>query len=108
MNKLKIKPISVNDCWQGRRFKTQGYSIYEKQVGYLLPKLKIPKGKLFLSLTVGFSNKASDLDNIVKPFVDILQKKYGFNDKQIYAMDLWKQDVKKGQEFIEFEISPLD
>lgn len=108
MNRIEIKPISVNDCWQGRRFKTQEYGIYEKEVSYLLPRLKVPPGRLLLRLTVGFSNKASDLDNMVKPFVDILQKKYGFNDKQIYGMDLWKEDVKKGEEFIEFEISALD
>ena len=108
MARISIKPISVNDCWQGRRFKTPLYKGYETELLYKLKKEKIPEGKLFLRLTVGFSNKNADLDNVVKPFVDILQKKFGFNDKQIYIMDLAKEDVKKGEEFVEYELSSLE
>lgn len=104
MVRISIKPLSVNKCWQGRRFKTPDYSAYETELMYVLPKLKIPSGKLLLDLTVGFSNKASDIDNFIKPFLDILQKKYKFNDKMIYALIVNKQDVKKGEEFIHFEI----
>jgi len=108
MARISIKAISVNSCWQGRRFKTPLYTAYEEEVLYLLKKEKISSGKLFLRLTVGISNKNADLDNVVKPFVDILQKKLGFNDKQIYIMDLAKEDVKKGEEFIDYELSPLN
>lgn len=109
MNKLKIKPMSVNEAWRGGpRFKTDKYKAYEEEVLYSIKKEKITPGKLFLRLTVGISSKNADLDNVVKPFLDILQKKLGFNDKQIYGMDLWKEDVKKGEEFIEYELSPLD
>jgi Holliday junction resolvase RusA-like endonuclease len=108
MNRLKIKPLSVNECFQGRRFKTPLYKAYEEEVLYLLKKEPISSGKLFLRLTVGVSSKNADLDNIIKPLVDILQKKLGFNDRQIYAMDLWKEDVRKGEEFIEYDLSPLE
>ena len=103
-DKIKIKPLSVNDCWQGRRFKTKAYNDYEKELFYLLPKkLKIPKGKkLKLRIWWGFSSKASDIDNPVKPLLDILQKKYGFNDKSIYQMVVEKEDVGKGEEYIIF------
>lgn len=107
MNRLKIKPISVNDCWQGRRFKTPVYTSFEHEMTYLLPKLKVPSGKLLLRLTVGVSSKAADVDNVIKPILDILQKKYGFNDKLIYGMDIWKEDVKKGEEFVEWELMPI-
>lgn len=107
MNKIEIKPISVNDCWRGRRFKTPEYEVYEKELFYKLKKQKVPTGKIFLRITAGISSKNADLDNIVKPFVDVLQKRLGFNDRQIYGMDLWKEDVKKGQEYIEFEIQDL-
>jgi Holliday junction resolvase RusA-like endonuclease len=60
-----------------------------------------------LSLIVGFSNMASDVDNVVKPFVDILQKKYGFNDKYIFRLIVEKKLVVKGAEFIEFYIKKL-
>jgi len=102
--KLDIKPLSVNQAWQGRRFKTDKYKRYERDILMILPKLTVPEGKLELSLKFGFSNKASDIDNPVKCFVDCLQKKYGFNDSRIYEMNIKKVDVKKGKEFIEFEI----
>lgn len=105
MIKVKIKPLSVNKVWQGKRFKTNDYEVYEKELFYLLPKeLKIPKGKLYLQLRFGVSSKASDIDNPVKPFVDILQKKYGFNDKNIYKIEILKLDTCKGEEFISFEL----
>jgi Holliday junction resolvase RusA-like endonuclease len=110
MARIKIKPMSVNGAWRGGpRYRTNEYKAYEEELLYMLPKgLKLPSGKLFLRLTVGVSSKASDLDNCVKPFLDILQKKYKFNDKLVYGMDLWKDDVKKGEEYIEFDISALD
>ena len=107
MKKLKIKAISVNKCWQGRRFKTTEYKEYEENVLTLLPKLKIPEGELKVEITFGLSNRANDIDNGVKPFVDIMQKKYGFNDNRIYLMILKKEIVKKGKEFIKFKISKV-
>ena len=41
---LMIKPLSVNEAWQGKRFKTNSYKSYEKDVMRLLPaNLEIPK-----------------------------------------------------------------
>ena len=77
--KLKIKPLSVNECWQGRRKKSRDYKSYEILVNHLLPaKLEIPQGNLRLIVDVGFSSSSSDLDNVIKPFQDILQKKFFF------------------------------
>lgn len=101
---LDIKPLSVNKCWQGRRFKTPEYESYEKELLYLLPKIEIPKDKLQIKIKWGFSSKANDVDNPTKPLLDILQKKYNFNDKMIYKLEIEKIEVKKGQEFIEFLI----
>lgn len=105
MFRLDTKPLSVNRCWQGRRFKTEEYKDYEEELIYTLPKIEIPKGKLQIKIKWGFSSKASDIDNPTKPLIDILQKKYGFNDKLIYKMELEKVDVEKGKEFIEFNIN---
>lgn len=107
MPKIDIKPLSVNEAWKGRRFKTAAYERYERDVLLVLPALSIPKEKLSVSLTFGLSNKNADVDNPVKCFVDCLQKKYGFNDRNIYRLTLEKVDVKKGSEFIEFEISAI-
>ncbi|MFZ7121758.1 MAG: hypothetical protein ACOWWH_12530 [Eubacteriaceae bacterium] len=103
--KLNIKPLSVNKVWKGKRFKTNDYKNYERIVLLMLPKLDIPKNiKLQLTLKVGFSSKGSDLDNMCKPFQDILSKKYGFNDNQIYKLIMTKDIVEKGKEYIDFDI----
>ena len=104
LNKINIKPLSVNDAWKGRRFKTDKYKKYQRDLLRFLPKLNIPDGNLQLEITAGFSNKGSDLDNIAKNFIDCLSKKYGFNDNRIYRLILNKKIVKKGDEYIDFEI----
>jgi Holliday junction resolvase RusA-like endonuclease len=104
METIKIKPLSSNRCWQGRRFKTQDYKDYEEELFYKLPKIKIPEGNLRLEIEVGYSNKVADIDNFAKPFIDILQKKYSFNDNRIYELFIIKTITKKGDEFIAFRI----
>ncbi|MDY7025971.1 MAG: hypothetical protein SVC26_06500, partial [Pseudomonadota bacterium] len=72
MPEVFIKPISVNQAWQGRRFKTPHYKAYEQELLLKLPKsIDIPEGELALLATFGLSNyKASDYDNPIKPFQD--------------------------------------
>jgi Holliday junction resolvase RusA-like endonuclease len=101
----QIKPLSVNEAWKGRRFKSDKYKNYEKSVLYFLPRLDIPDGKLSIELNIGFSNSKSDIDNPVKLFLDILQKKYKFDDARIYQLLVIKEIVKKGSEFIKFQIT---
>ena len=105
---MKIKALTVNQAWKGRRYKTDKYKAYEKELFLLLPKLdaKIAKDStIYLNILVGFSNPKSDIDNIAKPFIDILQKKYDFNDCQILKLTMEKVIVKKGDDFIDFDIS---
>lgn len=105
MTRIDIKPLSVNQAWQGRRFKTPLYKQYERDLLLLLPgNIVVPDGELKLEVEVGFSSKASDLDNAIKPFQDVLQKKYGFDDKNIIHFVATKIIVPKGQEYIKFRI----
>lgn len=101
---INIKPLSVNQAWQGKRFKTKKYKQYEIDLFYLLPKITIPKGKLEIHYIFYYSNIQSDIDNGIKQFQDILCKKYNFNDKMIYKIIVEKKIVKKGQERIDFLI----
>ncbi len=101
---IPIKPLSVNEVWQGRRFKTKAYERYQKDVLALLVSMKLPDAPYSVYYEFGFSNGASDIDNPIKPIQDILQKRYGFNDKQIHEMHVLKKLVKKGNEYIKFEI----
>lgn len=105
MTKVQIKPMSVNNAWKGKRFKSTDYTAYETQVFFSLPRdLEIPKGNLGIEFEFGLSNANADLDNPVKPFLDILQKKYGFNDSRIYEMQVKKSIVTKGKEYTQFNI----
>ena len=104
--RIAIKPLSVNEAWCGRKFKTPEYKAYEREMLLRLRPMEIPEGKLFIRYIVGYSNSNADIDNFVKPFQDILQKKYGFNDSRIYQIYITKEIVKKGSEFVEFEILP--
>ena len=106
--RIKIKPLSVNQVWKGRRFKTSKYKSYEKQLILLLPPIQIDfKGDLRVDITFGFSSVSSDIDNPLKPLIDVLQRKYKFNDKQIHELNVKKVIVKKGNEFIELQINEL-
>ena len=103
--RINIKPLSVNSCFQGRRFKNNAYREYERQLLKLLPNnYKVPLKPLIITLKFGFSSRLADWDNPIKPFQDILQKKYKFNDSLVYKAIVEKEIVKKGSEYIEFNI----
>lgn len=104
MNTIKIVPLSINAAFQGRRFKTPIYSKYEAIVLLMLPKLVIPAPPFKVNIKFGFSSPLADIDNPVKPILDILQKKYNINDKDIFELNLKKEIVTKGNEYFEFEI----
>ena len=108
--KIALKPLSVNQCWQGRRFKTAKYKDYEKILMDALPdNLLLPKETTHLQIYIrwGLSSPLFDWDNGIKPFQDILQKKYNFDDRYIYRAVVEKEIVKKGQEYIYFRIGKV-
>lgn len=103
--KVDIKPLSVNNAWKGKRYKTPRYKRYERDLLLLLPKdIEIPKGELAITINFGMSYSGADIDNPIKPFLDILQKKYGFNDNRIVSMNVRKTKTKRGEEYIHFRI----
>ena len=101
--RIPIKPLSVNTAWKGKRFKTPEYKAYEQEVMlYLRPK-EVPDGEFCIVLEFGISYSGFDYDNGIKPFTDILQKKYGFNDSRIVKAFVTKTKTEKGNEFIWFD-----
>ena len=104
----QIKPLSINEAFQGRRFKTSTYKTYEAELLYTLPKRELPPAPFKVSFEFGFNSKASDIDNPVKILLDILQKKYGFNDKDVYKLEAEKKIVKKGQEYFKVRIEHIE
>lgn len=108
MQKINIKPLSVNECWQGRRFKTKEYKQYEKDLLLMLPNIKLKIQRVSIDIVFGFSNSLCDIDNPLKPFLDILQKKYNINDRDIYKLIVSKEVIKKGNEFIKYQITEIN
>lgn len=105
--KITIAPLSINRAWQGKRFKTPAYTKYERDVLFMLPKMKMPEPPFMLRLEFGMSNIMSDWDNPVKPIQDILQKKYLFNDRHVMEARVKKVKVAKGKEYFSFSIETL-
>ena len=108
MTKIPLKPFSVNEAWKGRRFRTHEYKQFETDLLRLLPRdLEIPKNP-YLIIKWGFSNMGSDWDNPIKPFQDVLQKGYGFNDSIVRNALVFKTKTRKEEEFIEFDVKTKD
>lgn len=104
---VKIVPLTVNRAWQGRRFKTDRYKQYALAVSLMLPdNIIVPDGlfKVYYEFGMGVT---SDWDNPCKPLQDILQAKYGFNDRNIMEAHVKKVVVKKGEEYIKFRFEKL-
>ena len=105
---IQIKPLSINQAYQGRRYKTDKCKAFEKELMLKLPPLKLKyTGKLKVQLDYGFSSVLSDIDNPNKMVIDVLQKKYKFNDNQIFELNQKKEIVPKGKEYIKLTINEL-
>lgn len=103
---VNIKPLSVNEAFKGKRFRTEKYDLFIRNMLLLLPKsIIIPDStNIKLAIEFGFSSKGSDIDNCCKSFIDCLVKKYKVDDRYIYEMHVFKAIVKKGSEYIKFRI----
>lgn len=109
MPKVNIKPLSVNQAWKGRRFRSDKYKDYQQELSLLLPKkLEVPEGRLKLTIEWGFSSHGSDNDNPIKPFQDVLCSHLGINDNRIYHHDIRKEVVPKGKEYILFDLTAIN
>lgn len=103
-----IKPLSANQAYCGKKVKTAKYRKYECDLLMALPNIDIPSGELGLRVVVSYSSSRSDIDNCLKPFIDILQKRYDFNDNRIYKLIVTKKIVAKGDDSISFSIEGLN
>lgn len=105
---VSIKPLSVNEAFQGKKYRTAKYDKYIGDLLFLLPNnMTLPEPPYSLTLVFGVSNMAADVDNPAKPFIDCLQKKYKFNDKLIHELTLKKELTPKGREHIGFFFKSL-
>ena len=104
MIKIDFKPISVNEAYTGKRFKTEKYRSFIRAVSFFLPSnLQVPKGRFYVIYEFGLSNISADYDGPIKNFQDTLQARYQFDDKMIIGGFIHKVKVEKGQEYISFK-----
>jgi Holliday junction resolvase RusA-like endonuclease len=106
---IPISPLSVNQAWRGRRFRSKDYVAYEKHLAMLLIKDRYQKpieGKLELHYRFYFKNcKKRDFDNAIKPITDILVK-FGIiaDDRFIYKATIEKIPSKEDRVEIDIHI----
>lgn len=103
---VNIKPMSVNEIFNGQRTRTKKYDVFIKSMMFLLPKsIEIPDPvNVKLAIEFGLSSRGSDLDNYLKGTIDCFVKKYKVDDRHIQEIHAFKSIVKKGEEYIKFKI----
>ena len=104
---IKLKPISINEAFQGRRFKTKKYKDYEDSFLLLAPKRKMLKGKIEIEYKFYLKNhKASDYDNLIKVTQDLLVKcGYIQDDRFIYKATIYK--IPSDENYIEIKLKNI-
>jgi len=104
---IKVPPLSVNKAWQGRRFKTQEYKKWEENALLTMPHYPKIKGQVLVELHFYMRYpKKGDIDNPIKPALDLLtKKKWIEDDRLIYSLIVQKEQSK--EERIEVEIIKL-
>ena len=107
MNYIKVKPLSINDAWQGRRYKTPKYNKFAEEVHLRLLAYKrpnLPDGPLSIHYRFHVFNMRSDVDNFIKAFQDVLFNWIGIDDSRIVRLTAEKIKCQKYKEKIEWTI----
>ena len=98
---IKLKPISINKAWQGRRFKTKEYTKWRKDFGLLVKfnqQKKIEpncEGNYDICISVFLKNhKMFDIDNCIKPILDgLVENRIISDDRKIRSLSIVKTSV---------------
>jgi len=89
---IPLKPLSVNQAWQGRRFKTNTYKKWAQDVSNFIPRNKCVTGRVEVTVEVFIKNeKMSDVDNVLKTLFDTLSGSVFEDDRMIYALHVYKE-----------------
>jgi len=106
---IYITPMTINQAWQGRKYKTPKYADYIDDVLELLPENETIEGYVAIYLTFYLNNrrfKTADVDNFIKPIFDILVKKgYIEDDRKVLVVRAEK--LPHTEEKIKIEIIKL-
>lgn len=70
---IKIKPLSVNKAWQGRRYKTPEYKAWRESIGWKLMPYRMLACVEWCDVEFDFyikSYASADTDNLLKTAID--------------------------------------
>ena len=108
-----IKPLSANRMLgaRGKRsFKHPDYVKYQNDIRDELMGIEWPFGteQVQFKVTAAFSNRGADLDNCIKPILDTYQGIFeDFNDNKVYHIELFKEIVPKGEEYLTIKVESI-
>ena len=104
---IPLCPLSQNQAWKGKRYKSSDYKQYEKDVTTYLLTLDLPKvkqkEKIYLLFEFGTVSR-QDLSNNLKLLEDIICRYLGIDDRYTMAIFCRKVITKKVDSFIKFNI----
>lgn len=111
---INVKPISVNSCWQGRRFATKEFKawqaevirqMYELAISSKNKNLPVKWGKIHLHLDILLKHPLqSDVDNYEKPIIDCLVKS-GWIEDDRYIFKITVEKIKWATEGFNFSLA---
>jgi Holliday junction resolvase RusA-like endonuclease len=108
-----VKPLSINAAYTLKRKKSAKYRKFEELMALELFEYKIPDNRnvaemrFKLDICWGFATSLSDVDNPIKTLLDVLQRWFGFDDKQIMNISATKKVVGRGKEYIGFTLTEI-
>lgn len=93
---IVIKPLSVNNAWQGRRFKTKTYDAFIDEMLLTMPKRAMIEGICEMRVRIYLKSIIrSDIDNFLKPLLDCIVKKGWIeDDRYIQKLIVEKRKAK--------------
>lgn len=101
---VPIKAMSINQAWQGRRFATKGYKDYTNTFLMLLPKKETINGLVIVHIIFYLKSPLKcDIDNMIKPCLDIIVKKEYIQDDR-YICNLMVNKIKSNKDKIRIYI----
>ena len=96
---------------RNKTYKTPAYKQYQEHIREYLRGTEWPFKDMPVSFYVeaGLSNRAADIDNVIKPLLDTFQVIYDdFNDNKVYYVELQKKIVPKGDEYIRVRVGTFN
>ena len=105
---IPTQALTINQAFQGRRFKTKAYQVFEKEMSILLPRQKTIWGWVNVEYEYGLTPRTfgiTDVGNLEKCLSDILVKR-GFIEDDRKILTLIQKKLQSPRFYIRIKIYP--